>query len=115
MDNKLNIKDTSKNRYDRPPKIPMDLKMAKFSEKTDASLITKISDKTLRRKKILSRLAENNSKTRLPVVKNIPTTVNVEQDELTQNPSNINALRYEEIKNRIQNVSYLFGCLTCFY
>ena len=126
MDNKvniklkeLNIKDASKNRYNNivsPPKTSKDLKKkVSFSKNADVSLITKISDKALKRKKVLSKLAAVNSKTKLPAVKKNSNTVNVEQDELTQKFRNNNALRFEEIKNRIQDVSYLFSCLISFY
>ena len=126
MDNKVNIKlkelnkkDASKNRYNNivsPPKTSKDLKKkVSFSKNADVSLITKISDKALKRKKVLSKLAAVNSKTKLPAVKKNSNTVNVEQDELTQKFRNNNALRFEEIKNRIQDVSYLFSCLISFY
>ena len=126
MDSKVNIKlkelnkkDASKNRYNNivsPPKTSKDLKKkVSFSKNADVSLITKISDKALKRKKVLSKLAAVNSKTKLPAVKKNSNTVNVEQDELTQKFRNNNALRFEEIKNRIQDVSYLFSCLISFY
>ena len=126
MDSKVNIKlkelskkDASKNRYNNivnPPKTSKDLKKkVSFSKNADVSLITKISDKALKRKKVLSKLAAVNSKTKLPAVRKNSNTVNVEQDELTQKFRNNNALRFEEIKNRIQDVSYLFSCLISFY
>ena len=126
MDSKVNIKlkelnkkDASKNRYNNivsPPKTSKDLKKkVSFSKNADVSLITKISDKALKRKKVLSKLAAVNSKTKLPAVKKNSNTVNVEQDELTQKFRNNNAMRFEEIKNRIQDVSYLFSCLNSFY
>ena len=76
-------------------------KKTSFSKNSDILVKNKVSEKALKRKKILNKLTIDtvNSKSRLPGVKN-------ELKKPKQKSSANAALRYEEIKNRIKDVSF---------